>query len=198
MKLGFFNMTQKPDDNQCSGKQLTLQDQKKTRMSKSKIKTMLVVFFNIQGIIMTQYVPPSQTVNQTYYIELLTKLRGKIRRKRLELWKNGWILHQHNAPVHNALLVWQFLAKKQVPVLHHVPYSPDLAPCDFFLFPKLKHSLKGTHFHSIEDIQRKMTDLLKGFTQNDFQKCFHARKEWMQQCIEAQGNYFEGDNLQHT
>jgi hypothetical protein len=85
---------------------------KKTRMSKSKIKKMLVVFFDIQGIIMTQYVPPGQTVNQTYYIELLTKLRGKIRRKRPELWKNGWILHQDNAPAHNALSVRQFLAKK--------------------------------------------------------------------------------------
>jgi hypothetical protein len=88
--------------------------------------------------------------------------------------------------------------KKQVPVLHHAPYSPDLAPCDFFLFPKLKHSLKGTYFQSIEDIKRKTMDLLKGFTQNDIQKCFHAWKECMQHCIEAQGNYFEGDNLQHT
>jgi transposase len=112
---------------------------------------------------------------------------------------NGWILHQHNAPAHNALSVRQFLAKKkQVPVLHHAPYSPDLAPCDCFLFPKLKHSLKGTHFQSIEDILRKTTDLLKGFTQNDFQKCFHTRKERMQRCTEAQWNYFEGDNLQHT
>jgi transposase len=138
-------------------------------------------------------------VNQTYCIELLTKLRGKIQRKRPELWKNGWILHQDNAPAHNALSVRQFLAKKkQVPVLHHAPFSPDLAPCDFFLFPKLKYLLKGTHFQSTEDIQRKMMDLLKGFTQNDFQKCFHAWKERMQHCLEAQRNYFEGDNLQHT
>jgi hypothetical protein len=50
--------------------------------------------------------------------------------------------------------------KKQFPVLHHAPYSPDLAPYDFFLFPKLKHLLKGAHFQSIEDIQRKTTDLL--------------------------------------
>jgi histone-lysine N-methyltransferase SETMAR len=124
-------------------------------MSKSKIKTMLIVFFDIQSIIMTQYVPPGQTMNQTYYTELLTKLRGKIRRKRPELWKNGWILHQDNTPAHNALSVRQFLAKKQVPVLHHAPYSPDLAPCAFFLFPKLKHSLKGTHFQSIKTSRGK-------------------------------------------
>jgi hypothetical protein len=77
---------------------LTPRPKKKAQMSKSKIKTMLVDFFDIQGIIMTQYVPPGQTVNQAYYIELLTKLRGKIRRKRAELWKNGWILHQDNTP----------------------------------------------------------------------------------------------------
>jgi hypothetical protein len=93
---------------------------------------------------------------------------------------------------------WHTHTQKKVPVLHHAPYSPDLAPCDFFLFPKLKHSLKGTHFQSTEDIQRKTTDLLKGFTQNYFQRCFHAWKERMQHCIEAQRNYFEGDNLQHT
>jgi hypothetical protein len=87
---------------------------------------------------------------------------------------------------------------EKISVLHHAPYSPDLAPCDFFLFPKLKHSLKGTHFQSIEDIRRKTTGLLKGFTQHYFHKCFHAWKERMQHCIEAQGNYFEGDNLQHT
>jgi hypothetical protein len=78
---------------------------KMARMLKSKIKTMLVVFFDIQGIIMTQYIPLAETVNQTYYVELLTKLRGKNRRKRPELWKNGWILHQDNTPAHNALTI---------------------------------------------------------------------------------------------
>jgi hypothetical protein len=115
------------------------------------------------------------------------------------LWKNGWILHQDNASAHKETIGSTISGKKkQTPVLHHAPYSPDMVPCDFFLFPKLKHSLKGTHFQSSEDIQRKMTDLVKGFTLNDFQKCFHAWKERMQHCIDAQGNYFEGDNLKHT
>jgi histone-lysine N-methyltransferase SETMAR len=137
---------------------------------------------------MTKYVPPGQTVNQTYYTELLTKLRGKIRRKIPELWKNGWILHQDNALAHNALSVRQFMAKKQVPVLPHAPYLPDLAPCDFFLFSKLKHSLKGTHLQSTENIQRKMTDLLKRFAQNDLQNVSMHGRNSMQHCIEAQGN----------
>jgi len=74
-------------------------------MSLSKFKDMLHIFFDIQGIVMAEWVPSGQTVNQQYYIEVLTKLRERVRRKRPELWRNGWILHQDNAPAHNALSV---------------------------------------------------------------------------------------------
>jgi hypothetical protein len=124
--------------------------------------------------------------------DVLHSAFDKVARKNLKK-ETGDVEEWDNAPAHNALSVQQFLAKKKVLVLHHAPYSLDLAPCDFFLFPKLEHSLNGTHFQSTKDIQRKMTDLLKGFTQNDFQKCFHAWKECMQHCTEAQRNYFGGD-----
>jgi hypothetical protein len=105
------------------------------------------VFFDIQGIVMAEWVPSGQTVNQHYYIEVLTKLRERVRRKRPELWQNGWILHQDNAPAHNALSVKQCLANKNITVIEHPPYSKDLAPCEFYLFPKIKSVLKGTHFY---------------------------------------------------
>jgi len=73
----------------------------------------------------------------------------RVRRKQLGLWRNGWILHQDNAPAHNALSVKQFLANKSITVLEHPPYLPDLAPCDFVLFPKIMSVLKGTHFVSV-------------------------------------------------
>jgi transposase len=57
------------------------------------------------------------------------------------------------APAHNALSVKQFLANKNITVLEHPPYSPDLAPCDFF--PKIKSVLKGTHFVSVENVKAK-------------------------------------------
>ena len=78
---------------------------KKARKSRSKFKAMLMVFFDIQGIVMAEWVPSGQTVNQQYYTEVLTKLRERVRRKRPELWRNGWILRQDNAPAHNALSV---------------------------------------------------------------------------------------------
>jgi histone-lysine N-methyltransferase SETMAR len=106
---------------------------------------MLIVFFYFNGIVMTEWVSEGQTINQTYYLSVLATLRERVRKKRPEFWKNNsWILHQDNAPAHNTLSVKQYLAGKRIPVLEHAPYSPDLAPCDFFLFPKIKSALKGT------------------------------------------------------
>jgi hypothetical protein len=53
-----------------------------------------------------------------------------------------------NAPAHNALSVKRYLAKNNIPVMEHPPYSPNLAPCDFFLFLKIKSAVKGTKFES--------------------------------------------------
>jgi hypothetical protein len=72
---------------------------------------------DIRGIVRYEFVPTGQTVNQVYYLEVLKKLREKVRRKRPELFaKNSWILHHDNAPAHTALSVREFLATKQITV----------------------------------------------------------------------------------
>jgi hypothetical protein len=57
-------------------------------------------------------------------------------------------LHHDIAPAHSSYLIQSFLAKYGIPVVHQAPYSPDMAPCDFWLFPKLKRPLKGSRFYS--------------------------------------------------
>jgi len=64
------------------------------------------------------------------------------------------------------------LATKQITVLEHPVYSPDLAPGDFFLFPKIKGILKGRYFDDIDDIRSSTTAALKAIPQNQFQKLF--------------------------
>ena len=109
------------------------------RMSKSKVKVMLIAFFDIKGIIHFELLPQGQTVNQYVYKEILWPLMRSVRDKRRALWENNaWVLHHDNAPAHSFLSMRQFLAERNVPTLEQSPYSPDLAPCDFFLFPKLK------------------------------------------------------------
>ena len=133
---------------------------------------MLLAFFYIRGIVHYEFVPTGQPVNQVYYLEVLERLREKVRQKRPEFCaSNSWILHHDNAPAHKALFVREFLATKQITVLEHPAHSPDLVPNDFFLFPKIKEILKGRHF---DDIRSNTTAALKAIKQNQFQNCFEG------------------------
>jgi len=64
-------------------------------------------------------------------------------------------------------IVKQFLAQRKVTVLDHPPYSPDLAPADYFLFPKVKSHLKGRLFDSFSDIQKAVTSTLNTIAKDD-------------------------------
>jgi len=103
------------------------------------------------------------------------------------------VLQQDNAPARNALSVKQFLANKNIVVLKHSPYSPDLAPCDFSLFPKIKSVLKGTHFMSVENVKAKTAEILNSLTEHDLRNCFEHWQHRMQLCVNSEANCFEGD-----
>jgi len=94
-----------------------------------------------------------------------------------------------------SIAVRQFLAKNNITVLPHPPYSPDLATCNFFLFLKLKTYLKGHNFGTVENVQAAVMRALNNFSSEDFLHCY---EEWQQRwncCIQSQGAYFEGDKL---
>ena len=111
-----------------------------------------------------------------------------MKKKRPELFANSsWILHQDNAPAHTALSVREFLATKQITMLEHPACSPDLAPSDFFLFPKIKEILKGRHFDDIDDIRSNTMAALKAIPQNQFQNCFEGWTRRWHRCVASQG-----------
>jgi transposase len=87
------------------------------------------------------------------------------------------MLHHDSAPAHALLLIRSYLAKHQISVVPHPPYSLDLAPADFFLFPKLKTTLKGRHFETIEEIQENTTRGLCAITESAFQEAFQQWKK---------------------
>ena len=77
-----------------------------------------------------------KSLDQGYNVEVLREFKKRFCRKRPALFKSGqWHFHQDNAPVHNSILVTDYLTKMGIKTLPHPPYSPDLAPCDFWLFP---------------------------------------------------------------
>ena len=84
----------------------------------------------------------------------------------------------------------RYLAKHQTPVVPHTPYSSDLAPADFFLFPKLKTTLKGRRFQTIEEIQENATIELRAIISSAFQEAFQKWKKRWERCIASRGDYF--------
>ena len=96
-------------------------------------------FFDSRRIVHKEFVPPGQTVNVAFYKDVLERLRKRVQRVRRDI-ADDWVLQHDNAPANTTLSIREFLAKKNIPVLPHPPYSPDLSPCDFYLFPKLKSS----------------------------------------------------------
>jgi len=88
----------------------------------------------------------------------------------------------------------EFLATKQITVLEHPAYSPDLAPSDFFLFPKIKEILKGSHFDDIDDITINTRAALKAIPQNQVQNDFEGWTRRWHRCIASQGECFKGDH----
>jgi histone-lysine N-methyltransferase SETMAR len=102
---------------------------------------MLELFFDSSGIVHVEFtcIPDRAAVNKDWYKEIHIRLSESIRHKRPELWRRkNWLLLHDNAPAHRSILVQEELARQQITVLPHPPYSPDLASCDFFLFHHLK------------------------------------------------------------
>ena len=89
------------------------------------------------------------------------------------------MLHHDNAPAHASLLIRSYLAKHQTSVVPHPPYSPDLAQADFFLFPKLKTTLKGRRFQATGEIQENAIRELRIITESAFQEALQQwKKRW--------------------
>ena len=153
---------------------------------------MLVIFFDWQGVIHKEFVPEGEIINTVYYKVVMERLLNRIRRVRQGMCESGdWLLLHDNAPSYNATIVKQFLAQRKVTVLDHPPYSPDLAPADYFLFPKVKSHLKGRLFDSISDIQTAVTSILNTTAKNDFYKDTQKLYDRAYLCVQLQGIYVE-------
>ena len=99
-----------------------------------------------------------------------------------------WNFHQDNTPVHNSILVTDYLTKMGINTVPQPPYRPDLAPCDFCLFPMLR----GYRYETIEEMKEAVTKVIGMLTQEDFHGAFQRLLERYIKCIAAGGDYFEG------
>ena len=84
---------------------------------------------------------------------------------------------------HNSILVTDYLTKMGIKIVPHTPYSPDFAPCDFWLFPKLR----GCRNETIEEMSEAVTKVIDTLTQEDFHGTFQKLLDRYNKCNSAGG-----------
>jgi hypothetical protein len=186
-------MIWKPSDNQYSGSQHHVHDYKGNTHVSFEVQGHVDIFFRYPGCFDGRVFRQKPEENQQCYIEIVTKLRESVRRKQQELWRNRWILNQDNAKAHKALSIKQCLTNKNITLLGHPSNLPDLAPCEFYLFPRIKSALKRTIFLWVENLKTKMSEIINSRTQHEPRNYFEHWQHCMQLCVNSEGNYIEGD-----
>ena len=137
---------------------------KKVRPKQCGVKVMFIVAYIIDGVILNHAVPPRQAVNAAYYCTLLQyHLRPSLRRKRRHLVVQNPIIPHENARSHTAAAVTDLFPRWQWEILEHPPYSPDMSPCYYDPFAKVKELVLGARCNTrdkrIRDIGRSMWNI---------------------------------------
>ncbi len=104
-------------------------------------------------------------------------------------------MHHDNASPHTSFHTMKHINKWGLQLLPHPPNSPDMAPCDFGFFPKLKSELRGRRFGTIKELQTEVRRILLSWDEEIFNDIMHDMVARWQKCSAAQGCYFEGDNI---
>jgi hypothetical protein len=151
-----------------------------------------------RGLVHHEFLLHRQTMNQTIYITVLQRLRDSVRQKRPHKWSSStWLASAlRQCAVPRGPERQGVLAKHSIPVVPHSPYSPDLAPCDFFLFLRLKGTLKGKRFQDVAEIQLNTTRQLQAISKQAYQTCIEKWKDRWNRCIQFGGSYFVEDNFE--
>ena len=130
-------------------------------------------------------------VNKEYYVEVL-RSSGRdfaARGQNSSNLASGTCTRTTHPPTSPS----SYLTETGIKTAPHPPYSPDLAPCDFWMFPRLKEKLRGRRFEDVEEMKEAVTEALDTFPLEDYQRAFKKWLECYNKCIELGGSYFDGD-----
>jgi len=162
-------MTRRQSNNQSSGGIAAHPTPKNSECKNPLEKFSPASFFGDQDdILLIDYLPKGQTINAEYYSSLLVQLKDILKEKRRRKVTKGFLFLHDNAPAHRALATQMKLAYLGFQCLDHPPYSPDLAPTDYHLFPGLNKQLKGRHFSSDPEVIAAAETWLDGQTSDFF------------------------------
>ena len=99
-------------------------------------------------------------------------------------------MHFDNARPHKAKSTIQFCVENKFNIMPHPPYSPDLAPSDFFLFGYLKEKCKGCRFETVDELIEFITEIFSEINSDVLWSVFNEWEQRLNRCIQVKGNYF--------
>jgi histone-lysine N-methyltransferase SETMAR len=148
---------------------------------------MLTVFWDSHGLIKLDFADKTVKLNSAYYVSLIAETRSLRRKPRgSPLW-----LLQDNAPIHKSALSTAAIDDAGFHIVPHPPYSPDLAPSDFWLFRHLKKAIRGKLFNSPEEVRADVMNFFAECDSNFFKNAFSELVVRWQKCVANNGSYIE-------
>ena len=160
-------------------------------MQKSAGKILASIFWDQDGILLIDYLSKGQTINAEYYSSLLVQLKDILKEKCCRKVTKGVLFLHNNALSHRALATQKKLAYLSFQCLDYPPYSPDLAPSDYHLFPGLKKQLQGRHFSSDVEVIAAVENWLEGQTSEFFLSGLQKLEQRAKKCNGLRGEYVE-------
>ena len=163
----------------------------KARVVKSAGKVMLTLFWDSEGPVHVDWLPPKTTITGQYYASVLNDLRDSILAKRRGKVSKGLMILHDNAPAHASRIGQQALHDLKFEQLAHPPYSPNLAPSDFHVFRKMKKDLKGNRFSSDDDVKAAVMAWLDSQPLTFWESGIECCKDRWLSCFNLDGDYVE-------
>jgi len=160
------------------------------RQGRFEPKSMITVFFKSTGPVLVDCMERGKTITAAYYVKnCLKPLVKALKKERPTSGTKSMKMLHDNARPHVARTVISYLEQEHIAVIDHPPYSPDLAPCDFWLFSYIKRQLDDHNSES--SLKTQITKILENIPASEYRKTFTKWIERMQLCIDHDGDYFE-------
>ncbi|MDR3550226.1 MAG: hypothetical protein P4L31_02345 [Candidatus Babeliales bacterium] len=160
------------------------------RRSQHESKMLFSIFFRSNGPLLVHAVDSGQTIDQDYYIDnCLEAVIEELMEQRPMTGTKGIKLLQDNARPHMTKRVLNFLKENRINLMPHPAYSPDLAPCDFWLFDYIKRNL--TNQTDEDSLFNAVSKFVFSIPEKEFKKTFDLLITRMRLCIDNKGDYFE-------
>jgi histone-lysine N-methyltransferase SETMAR len=148
---------------------------------------MMSIFWDARGVILVDFAEKKVKLNSSYYSDLVQKCRHARRKeRRIPLW-----FLQDNAPIHKSAQSMRVLEESGFDLLDHPPYSPDLAPSDFYLFKHMKRHLRSKQFANAEDLKEEVESFLHQQPLDFFKTAFSELIQRWEKCVSVGGSYVE-------